>query len=278
MSAYNLYNIALNVLIVEDDVNLALVQKRRLEADGHHIFIADSGEFALEIMEKEKIHVVLLDQKLPTMAGAEVFARIVHKGFDVAVVMITGKRDEKLAEQIVAFGAEDYVVKDISLSYINALPRIVIKSWKQHQLKRENKRLTNELMLLKDTLVAFLNHISDLVFIMDTNNRIIMANQAFYKTLGIKKEDVLGRTCYSLFHGKDSFVEDCPYLETLETKSAVSKKVFEPKFNTTMLMTTIPVFDYDGAIKQVIHYCKPLSKEGDVTQFSDKIKEITVSS
>ena len=275
MAVYNLYNIALNVLIVEDDSNLALVQKRRLETDGHHVFIAESGEKALEIMSKEKIHVVLLDQKLPTMAGAEVFARIIHKGFDAAVVMITGKRDEKLAEQIVAFGAEDYVVKDISLSYINALPRIVLKSWKQHQLKRENKRLTSEIMLLKDTLVAFLNHIPDFVFIMDTNNRIIMANKAFYKALGVKKEDVVGQACYSFLHGRDTFVERCPYKETLKTKLPVSKVMFEPLFNTNMLMTTIPVFDYDGAIKQVIHYCKDLGHD-KILQQSDKKDIITM--
>ena len=274
MVAYNLYNMALNVLIVEDDANLALVQKRRLEADGHHVFVAESGEDALELMKKEKIHVVLLDQKLPTMAGAEVFARFIHMGFDVAVVMITGKRDEKLAEQIVAFGAEDYVVKDISLSYINALPRIVMKSWKQHQLKRENKRLTSEIMLLKDTLVAFLNYVPDYVFIMDTHNRIIMANKAFYSALGLKKEDVIGRTCFSFLHGKDTFVKNCPYVETLKTKTPSTKIMFEPLFNKTMLMTTIPVFDYDGAIKQVVHYCKLLSQE-EISQYSGERQEIT---
>ena len=116
---------------------------------------------------------------------------------------------------------------------------------------------------------------NDYVFIMDTHNRILMANKAFYSALGLKKEDVVGKTCFSFLHGKDTYVSSCPYLETIKTKSPSTKIMFEPLFNKTMLMSTIPVFDYDGAIKQVIHYCKLLSQE-EISQYSVERQEITV--
>ncbi|HLC16345.1 MAG TPA: response regulator [Thermodesulfovibrionia bacterium] len=265
MNPYSGKNIALNILIVEDERNLALLQKDCLEEAGHRAIITENGEKALELLDKEQINVVLLDQMLPAMAGAEVFARILHEGHDVCIIMITGRRDCCLAEQIVAYGAEDYIVKDNDLRYVEALPRIVERCWKQHEIKKENKRLKNENNLLRRCLTALLNSSSDYIFVMDKYNHITLASEGFMELTGLKNSDILGNTCFSVVHQKNKCIHDCPYQDTLKTGQTVTKTIHTPLFKHNVLATTIPIFNDENKIEQVIHIFKPIKLENEKT-------------
>jgi PAS domain S-box-containing protein len=261
MNKYGGKNIALNILIVEDERSLALLHKDCLEEAGHRAIITDNGEKALELLDKEQINVVLLDQMLPAMAGAEVFARILHQGHDVCIIMITGRGDCYLAEQIVSYGAEDYIVKDNDLRYVEALPCIVERCWKQHEIKKENKRLKNETNLLRKCLNALLNSSSDYIFVMDRYNHIIMASGAFMKLTDLKNSDILGNTCFSVVHHKHKCIHNCPYQETLKTGQTVTRTIHSHLFKHNVLATTIPIFNDENKIEQVIHILKPIKIE-----------------
>lgn len=261
MKKYSGKNISLNILVVEDEKSLALLQKDCLEEAGHRVILTEKGEKALRILEQEQIHVVLLDQMLPAMAGAEVFARILYKGHDVCIIMVTGKGDSYLAEQIVAYGAEDYIVKDRELRFVEALPRIVERCWKQHEIKKENKQLKKSVSLLQNSLDALMNIIPDYVFVMDRHNHIIMANNAFAKTTGFKKGEIMGHTCYSLVHQKEKCIHNCPYQETLRTGKTATNTVYSSLFKRNVFATTIPVFNNENKIEQVIHIFKPINSE-----------------
>ena len=261
MKKYFDKNIALNILVVEDEKNLALLQKEYLEDAGHRVILTENGEKALQILEREQIHVVILDQMLPAMAGAEVFARILYKGHDVCMIMVTGKGDCCLADQIVAYGAEDYILKDKELRFVEDLPRIVERCWKQHEIKKENKRLKKAVNLLQSSLYALMNNTSDYIFVMDRYNHIIMANDSFMKLTGFKKGEILGHTCYSVVHQKDKCINNCPYQETLKTGKIVSNKVYSTLFKRDVFATTIPVFNEENKIEQVIHIFNPINSE-----------------
>lgn len=261
MKKYSGKNISLNILVVEDEKNLALLQKGYLEEAGHRVILTEKGEKALQLLEREKIHVVLLDQKLPAMAGAEVFARILYEGYDVCIVMVTGKDDCCLANQIVLYGAEDYIVKDRELRFVEALPRIVERCWKQHEIKKENKRLKKTVSLMQNSLDALMNNTPDYVFVMDRYNHIVMANDAFIKLTGFNKSELLGHTCYSVIHQKDKCIHNCPYQETLNTGKVVTKTVYSSLFKRDVFATTIPVFNDENNIEQIIHIFKPIKTE-----------------
>ncbi len=72
---------------------------------------AASGAEAIRVLQAKNWDVVLLDYGLPDIDGLEILAEIRKQLIDVAVVMITGEGDEKLAADLFRMGAWDYLVK-----------------------------------------------------------------------------------------------------------------------------------------------------------------------
>lgn len=64
------------LLLVDDEKNVLMSLKRILRREGYNILTASSGEEALELMAKDKIGVVLSDQRMPNMTGVEFLRRV----------------------------------------------------------------------------------------------------------------------------------------------------------------------------------------------------------
>ncbi|PPD30704.1 MAG: hypothetical protein CTY19_15635 [Methylomonas sp.] len=64
------------LLLVDDEPNILSALKRVLRRDGYEIFTAQSGEEALEILAKNKVMVILSDQRMPNMTGTEFLSRV----------------------------------------------------------------------------------------------------------------------------------------------------------------------------------------------------------
>jgi len=104
------------ILIVEDDKNIAKLVKYNLDKAGFETSVAKNGEEALSLIDKEEIHLVILDIMLPGMDGFEVCREM--KKDDrfkaIPIIMLTAKGEE--TDRVVGFelGADDYVVKPFS--------------------------------------------------------------------------------------------------------------------------------------------------------------------
>lgn len=115
-----------NILIVEDEQNILNVIRAYLEKENYTIFEAMDGEIALEIFNKEDIHLLILDLMLPKISGEEVCTRI-RSISDVPIIMLTAKVDEDSRIDGLSIGADDYVLKPFSprelVSRVKALLR-----------------------------------------------------------------------------------------------------------------------------------------------------------
>lgn len=80
-----------NILIAEDEKPLQNILKKRLEKEGWNIFQAFNGRECLDILEKEKVDLVLLDIFMPVMSGIEVLGEIMKskKYSKVKVIILT---------------------------------------------------------------------------------------------------------------------------------------------------------------------------------------------
>ena len=65
-----------NILIVDDDHAVASIYQKRLENEGYDVEVAGTGERALQMLETERVDLVVLDLSLPEMNGAEVLSAI----------------------------------------------------------------------------------------------------------------------------------------------------------------------------------------------------------
>lgn len=102
-------------LIMADDHEVVRVGLRRLLSMDKSIEIldeAENGKKAIEIVEKHKPDVALLDIMMPIITGIEA-AREIKEKFDCYVVMLTAFEDSMHLEKALAAGADGYLSKDI---------------------------------------------------------------------------------------------------------------------------------------------------------------------
>ena len=100
-----------NLLLIDDEVELSQSMKELLEDEAKHIFIANNGEEALSILEKNNIHCVVSDIKMPVMDGLK-FMRIAReRGHSQPIIFFTGHGTEQLKKEVRELGAADLLMK-----------------------------------------------------------------------------------------------------------------------------------------------------------------------
>lgn len=99
------------ILLVEDEVSIRKFIKINLERESFEVFEAGSGEEGLEIAEKEKPAIVLLDIMLPGMDGFEVCDRLRKSFPHLGIIMLTAKAEDYDKIMGLQSGTDDYLTK-----------------------------------------------------------------------------------------------------------------------------------------------------------------------
>ncbi|MGF1758182.1 two-component system response regulator TorR [Photobacterium sagamiensis] len=100
------------ILIVEDDPIIRMKIKGHFAQAGYTVFEADNGIRMKEILNREKIDLILLDINLPGEDGIQL-AREVRNISDIAIIMVTGRTDPIDRILGLEMGADDYVTKPV---------------------------------------------------------------------------------------------------------------------------------------------------------------------
>ncbi|MDO9528904.1 MAG: diguanylate cyclase [Syntrophales bacterium] len=150
----------MKILIIEDNPDHAELARLALEPH-FEVCLLESGEDALRYLEglagDAWPAAILLDYSLPGMDGLTVFERIMERGYDIPVIMVTGQGDERIAVEAMKKGAYDYMVK--SGNYRTLLPSVIFKAVKQHEMEREKERLALDMerLVITDDLTGIFN-------------------------------------------------------------------------------------------------------------------------
>ncbi len=104
------------ILLVEDEKDIAYLISRNLEKEGFKTIIALNLQEAIDILEQNSPHLIILDLMLPDGDGLEVCRYLkFHKyGDNVGVIILTAKGGEEDRILGFEFGADDYIVKPFS--------------------------------------------------------------------------------------------------------------------------------------------------------------------
>ena len=107
-----------SVLVVDDEPTIAEVVARYLDRAGYATHVAGDGLAALEVAERERPDLVVLDLMLPGIDGLEVMRRLRERSAPpnarVAVILLTARGEESDRVIGLRLGADDYVVKPFS--------------------------------------------------------------------------------------------------------------------------------------------------------------------
>jgi DNA-binding response OmpR family regulator len=101
------------ILIVEDELNIAELEKDYLEIEGFTVEIESNGDQALSRCREKNYDLIVLDLMLPGLDGFEICRRI-RKYSTVPIIIISAKTEDMDKIRGLGLGADDYMVKPFS--------------------------------------------------------------------------------------------------------------------------------------------------------------------
>ncbi len=101
------------ILIVEDDILIAEVERDYLEAEQFEVEICQNGQEGLKKALEKEYDLILLDVMLPGLDGFAI-CREIRREKDVAIILVTAKKDDVDKIRGMGLGADDYIVKPFS--------------------------------------------------------------------------------------------------------------------------------------------------------------------
>jgi len=103
----------MKILLVDDDAFLRDMYATKFGESGHEVRVAETGELAIEELQKNQYDVILLDMIMPGMSGTELLAEIKSRKLDTNLVRIVlsnqGSKEE--IDAALALGAKGYIIK-----------------------------------------------------------------------------------------------------------------------------------------------------------------------
>ncbi|MCI8658798.1 MAG: response regulator transcription factor [Lachnospiraceae bacterium] len=119
-----------SILIVDDEQEIADLVEIYLVSDGYRVFKAGSAQEGLDILEKEDIHLVLLDIMMPGMSGLEMCKKI-RETNNIPIIMISAKSTDLDKILGLGTGADDYVAKPFNPLEVSARVKSQLRRYTQ---------------------------------------------------------------------------------------------------------------------------------------------------
>ncbi len=124
----------------------------------------------------------------------------------------------------------------------------------------ESARLFEKVKLAESELANIFESISDQLYITTEDYTIRNINRAVVEKIGRKKEEIVGRKCYEIFHGTDRPYERCPHHKTVLTQKAYIEELEDTYRGGTFLTSTSPLFDSGGNFMGTVHIVRDISE------------------
>ena len=119
-----------HILVCDDEKDIVSALKIYLTADGYEVFCAYNGKEALEVLEKEEIHLVLMDIMMPQMDGITAMTKI-RETSNVPVILLTAKGEDTDKVLGLTVGADDYVTKPFNPVELQARVKSQLRRYMQ---------------------------------------------------------------------------------------------------------------------------------------------------
>jgi DNA-binding response OmpR family regulator len=186
------------ILIVEDDLSIAQLQKDYLEIAGFEVKICRDGLEGLNEVKENKYDLLILDVMLPKISGLDILCNMQeHK--DMPVLLVSAKKEEIDKIKGLSLGADDYITKPFSPGELVARVKSHIRNYERLKSKFGNKEKDNVLVirgleiqkesrqiLVNGKLVNFAQKEFELLLYMAENpNRAFGREELFEKIWGL---------------------------------------------------------------------------------------------
>ena len=111
------------ILVVDDEEEICGLTKSILSKKNYNVLTATNAKEALEIVTREQPHVVLLDILLGSSSGLDLLSKIKEINKNIKVIMISALDDDETIIKAKSLGADDYISKPFTATYLNELTK-----------------------------------------------------------------------------------------------------------------------------------------------------------
>jgi len=165
--------LAATILIIDDENHLRGLLARILQLEGYTVLEAPDGHTGLNLLEREDVHLVICDVKLPDANGLNLSVRIKEGHPDTEIILLTAYGTIQDGVKAIKNGAFDYIVKgDDNEKIIPLVSRAIEKATLQFRIRRleaqMNKRYGFDQILGQSRLIQQAVHLAQRVAVTDT--------------------------------------------------------------------------------------------------------------
>ncbi|MFD3446529.1 response regulator transcription factor [Microbacteriaceae bacterium 4G12] len=133
----------IHILVADDDVHIRELLRHYLQREGYLLFEAEDGVAASDILERERIHLAIVDIMMPNKDGYELCEEI-RKYYDIPVIILSAKDQIIDKERGFSAGTDDYLVKPFE-------PKELL--FRVKALLRRYQIVSSEVITLKQTTI-----------------------------------------------------------------------------------------------------------------------------
>lgn len=181
----------IDLLLIEDNPGDRLLIEQMLfdvPDSTFHLETANRLGPGIELIQNQRLDLVLLDLSLPDSSGLETLTRVYKEAPNVPIVVLTGFSDSSLGLQAVQAGAQDYLVKGEVNA--NLLTKAIHYAIERHRAEEALRKREEEYRSLIDDVF---DNSTVAVFILDENCNVVWINEATEEYFGLKRDDVVGK-------------------------------------------------------------------------------------
>ena len=141
----------MNILVVDDEIEIADLIELYLTTNGYHVYKAYNGKDALKILENRQISLAILDVMMPDIDGFTL-CETIRKQYNFPIIMVTAKVQKM--DKITGFtkGADDYITKPFEPLELVARVKAQLRRFTSYNNPKE------EIIVIKDLIINPQNH------------------------------------------------------------------------------------------------------------------------
>ncbi|MEL6929862.1 MAG: response regulator transcription factor [Cyanobacteria bacterium J06600_6] len=131
---------AVKILMVEDEIEIAKAVETELDYEGYEVTLAHDGLTGLTAARQSEFDLILLDWMLPGMTGVEICRRLRQTANSVPIIFLTAQNEIGDRVNGLDAGANDYLVKPFSIEELLARVRSTLRRY-QDDKQSKNKNI-----------------------------------------------------------------------------------------------------------------------------------------
>lgn len=143
------------ILIIEDDNDIALLEKDYLEMNDFNVEIVEDGYKAMNLLKDVKYDLVILDIMLPNINGYDI-CKMIREELDIPIIMVTAKNEMVDKVRGLGLGSNDYITKPFDPAELVARVKAHINNY-QRLKGKENEIVVRDIKILTESYKVFKN-------------------------------------------------------------------------------------------------------------------------